>query len=320
MKTKHSDIHPVSGKNQLLSNSAYETWILLNRTRFAISRLRDIELAKIGLTPEQSAILQMLTNRSGKSTVTQLSISWFRLRHSVSTLVDRMQKQGLVKKVKYPKKKGFEIVVTEKGQNLTGKINTDSIHKIFSFISDEDRQRLSQYLKLLLIRAISLSGGIIELNQINLLNEQYDYTAFNTWRLLDSARSVISRLRNIELAKIGLSPEQSGILQTLINSGGKSTIAQLSILRLRLRHSVLTLVDRMQRQGLVNKIKYPKQKELEIIITEKGQNKYDKITIVPIDTIFSFLSPEEIQRLSHYLKIIFMAARGFIEINNHKSD
>ena len=39
--------------------------------------------------------------------------------------------------------------------------------------------------------------------------------AFNTWRLLDSARSVIGRLRNLELAKIGLSPEQSSILQMI---------------------------------------------------------------------------------------------------------
>ena len=208
----------------------------------------------------------------------------------------------------------------KRGQNLTKKITTDSIYKIFSFISDEDRQRLSQYLKLLLIRTISLSEVNIDLNQINLLNEQYYNTSFNTWRLLDSVRSVIGRLRNIELAKIGLSPEQSGILQTLITSGGKSTIAQLTILGFRLRHSVSTLVDRMQKKGLVNKIKYPKQKEFEIVITEKGQNKYDKITIAPIDTIFSFLSSEEIQRLSHYLKIIFMAAHGFIEINNHKSD
>jgi DNA-binding MarR family transcriptional regulator len=319
MKIMDSDVHHVSGKNRLLNNPAYETWILLSRTRFAIARLRDNELAKIGLTPEQSAILQMLTKRNGKSTVTQFSNSWLRLRHTVSTLVDRMQRQGLVNKIKYPQQKEFEIVITEKGKNLTKKITMDSIYKIFSFISDEDRQRLSQYLKLLLIRTISLSEVNIDLNQINLLNEQNYNTSFNTWRLLDSVRSVIGRLRNIELAKIGLSPEQSGILQTLITSGGKSTIAQLTILGLRLRHSVSTLLERMQKKGLVNKIKYPKQKEFEIVITEKGQNKYDKITIVPIDTIFSFLSSEEIQRLSHYLKIIFMAARGFIEINNQKS-
>ena len=44
MKTIDSDVHHVSGKKKLLNNPAYETWILLSRTRFAIARLRDIEL------------------------------------------------------------------------------------------------------------------------------------------------------------------------------------------------------------------------------------------------------------------------------------
>jgi len=320
METIDKDVNQVNGKKELLNNPAYETWILLSRTRYTIARLRDIELAKIGLSPEQSAILQMLINRGGKSTVTQLSISWLHLRHSVSTLVNRMQKQGLLKKIKYPKQKEFEIVITEMGQNLAEKIKTDSIDKIFSFLSEEERQKLSQYLKLLLIRTLSLSEGNIDLHQHNILNEQYYNPAFNTWRLLDSARSVIGRLRNLELAKIGLSPEQSSILQMIQTRGGKSTLKQLSISGIRLHHSVSTLVNRMQKQGLVNKIKYPKQKEFEIVITEMGRMMYDKITMAPIDTIFSFLSSEEMQRLSQYLKTIFSTAHGFIEINNHEPD
>ena len=39
---------------------AFNTWLLLDYTRFTVARLRDIELTKLGITPEQAAILKII--------------------------------------------------------------------------------------------------------------------------------------------------------------------------------------------------------------------------------------------------------------------
>ena len=131
-------------------------WLLLDHTKFSISRLRDIELSKLGVTPEQAAILQLLAH--GKSTIANIEESWMRKPHSISALITRMTKQGLVQKKKYPKRKTIEISITEKGMNVHDKLTFESINMVFSALSQDDLQKLSQYLKLLYIRSRGLLG------------------------------------------------------------------------------------------------------------------------------------------------------------------
>jgi DNA-binding MarR family transcriptional regulator len=306
----------VEEKNNPLFALSYRTWVQLNQTRFAVSRLRDMELTRIGLTPEQSAILQILKEREGKSTVTQLAEIWMRQRHSVSTLVNRMEKQGLIRRVKHPDRKDLEIVITEKGRALAEQITSDSVLAVFSFLSPEERQKLTQYLKMLLIRALTLLEENADLSLNNVLNEKHNNSVFNMWRLLDCTRFAISRLRDIELDGIGLTQEKAAILQMLINRNGKGTVTDFSNFWMRQRHSVSTLVNRMEKQGLVKNIKYPGHKELEIVITPEGKSRYAKITAYPIDRIFSFLTLEEVQKLAQSLKVLLNATRDLLGLEN----
>ena len=140
------------------SSRAFRTWLLLDYTKFAVSRLRDAELAKSGLTPEQGAILQILVAGDGKSTIPQISEAWMRQPNSVSTLINRMEKQGLVTKTRKPKQKVFEISITAKGSALHQKIPGVIIEDVFSALSAEDMQKFSQYLTLLFVKARNLQG------------------------------------------------------------------------------------------------------------------------------------------------------------------
>ena len=55
-----------------------------------------------------------------------------RRHHSISTQIGRMVKQGLVKKIKsHADLRGYNIVITEKGQELFKRITRDSIKKCF---------------------------------------------------------------------------------------------------------------------------------------------------------------------------------------------
>ena len=229
-----------------------------------------------------------------------------------------MQKQGLLKSLKLPNRKDLEIVITEKGEALAEKINSDSIVAIFAFLSLEEKQKLSQYLKMLLIRAVTLLEDNPDLSLNSLLNEKNDNSVFNLWRLLDCSRFVIGRLRDIELARIGLTQEQAAILQMLINRKGKATVTDFSNYWMRQRHSVSTLVNRMQKQGFVKTLKHPGHKELEIIIAPEGKSRYAKLTAYPIDRIFSFLTPEEVQKLTQCLNILLNASRSLLGLKNIK--
>jgi DNA-binding MarR family transcriptional regulator len=137
---------------------------------------------------------------------------------------------------------------------------------------------------------------------------------FSVWMLLDFTKFSISRLRDYEVSAIGITPEQSAILQILERRGGKSSIGDLAGAWMRRENSVLTLVRRMEKLSLVNIIKYEKRKELEVVITDKGREHYSKITRVSIESVFSVLSAEETQKLSLYLRLLLGRARDLLKV------
>lgn len=142
----------------LRSTKTLSTWILLDFARFAISKLRDTELASLGLTPEQTAILKILDSHDGSSTISDISEYWMRQPHSVSTLINRMAKLGMVEKIKHPKQKEFQIVIAPKGRELRNKLSQESLNEVFSSLSGEDLQKFSQFLQILLIKARKMAG------------------------------------------------------------------------------------------------------------------------------------------------------------------
>jgi DNA-binding MarR family transcriptional regulator len=137
-------------------NDDFSVWMLLDYTKFSVSRLRDYEVSKTGITPEQAAILQILDRRGGKSSIDEIATAWMRRENSVLTLVRRMEKLGLVNIAKYPKRKELEILMTEKGREIRSKIKIISIESVFSVLSAEEMQKLSLYLRLVLGRARNL--------------------------------------------------------------------------------------------------------------------------------------------------------------------
>ena len=138
------------------AEGVFSSWLLLDFTRFAVARLRDYELSKIKITPEQAAILQILIRRKGKATISEIANAWMRRMHSVSTLIHRMEEQELVKIIKHPGIKTLEIVISDKGKEYYGKLNRAPIEAVFSVLSPEQIEQLSNYLRLLLERARSL--------------------------------------------------------------------------------------------------------------------------------------------------------------------
>jgi len=129
----------------------------MNHTNYAMARQRELELAQLGITIEQHAILHVLTIKDGRD-ISDIAAVRIRRHNSIFTLIIRMEKHGLVRKIKSPKSKEYKIYITEKGKAIYQKITNNSLDATFSALSEDDKQKLSQYLKLLLIRSLSLQG------------------------------------------------------------------------------------------------------------------------------------------------------------------
>jgi DNA-binding MarR family transcriptional regulator len=142
-----------------ISEENFKLWKLLDHTRFMVSRSREMELAEFGLTPEQSHVLEILRQNGGKTTINDVVDITQRQHHSISTLINRMVKQGLVTKKKdLNDNRKYDIVITRKGKKLTTKMTTRSIDITFHDMSEKDKSELRNYLNALLVKAYGVLG------------------------------------------------------------------------------------------------------------------------------------------------------------------
>jgi DNA-binding MarR family transcriptional regulator len=127
----------------------YELWWLILHTRRSMRRIREKELFQYRITPERAGVLYAI-HMIGKR-VTPAEISRFLLRepHSVSNLINRMKAEGLVKKVKDLNRKNLvRVVLTDKGREAYKQtVKRDSIHKVMSHLSEEERKLLRALLE-----------------------------------------------------------------------------------------------------------------------------------------------------------------------------
>lgn len=132
-----------------------DLWLLLTHTRYAVFRAREKELLRYGVSPEQVGLLFVVQALGNRATPAALSRHIIRQPHTVSALVDRMARRGLVKKVKDLDRKNLvRVVMTEKGKK-TYELSTrrGPIHRIMNTLSEEEKTEFRVYLEKLLTKA-----------------------------------------------------------------------------------------------------------------------------------------------------------------------
>jgi DNA-binding MarR family transcriptional regulator len=128
--------------------------------------------------------------------------------------------------------------------------------------------------------------------------------------LLDHARCIIARSRELELAQYGLTPEQTAVLFTLIIKGGSAATDEIADITMRQYNATSSLVNRMSKQGLVEKTKLADSKKFNVSITEKGRIMYSRATNNSIKLAFSDFSKIDKQKLSEYLQTLIDRGRS----------
>ncbi len=132
---------------------AYNLWVLLSRTRNVMWKARQFELGKHDLSVIQAAALMAIHALAGKATPSDIARWLFQEPHSISELISRMEKLGLVKKVRDPiEKRRVRISLTDKGREiyLSKSSRSGMMYKILACLSNEDRKQLHSILQKLL--------------------------------------------------------------------------------------------------------------------------------------------------------------------------
>ena len=130
-------------------NSKLYSRVLLTRVRDLMLDIRQIELAPYNVTPRQAYILDILFNLGHGVTLKQLVKYNERESNTISVQMTKMEKEGLVKKIrKSPKSTMLTFELTKKGLETYHQTKKQTSEKIImSALSEEERQPVYDFSK-----------------------------------------------------------------------------------------------------------------------------------------------------------------------------
>ena len=134
----------------------YNLMALINQTSHAFSLARTRELSEHGLSMMRAAVLLVLQARDNNATPTEISQWLLREPHTISALLDRMEKDGLVRRYRdMHRRNTVRVAMTEKGRNAyQASLERATFHRVMSVLSREEREHLRNAMTRLWLRAL----------------------------------------------------------------------------------------------------------------------------------------------------------------------
>jgi DNA-binding MarR family transcriptional regulator len=133
--------------------------------------------------------------------------------------------------------------------------------------------------------------------------------------LLERARSLYARMRELELAEYNLTPEQAAVLHAIESKGGSATSEEIANVIIRQYHSVVAIVNRMVKIGYLSREKTQNRRSYLICLTEKGKNAYNNIPRNAVKMLFSNLTPTEKRDLALNLQKVISKGRESLALD-----
>ena len=115
---------------------------ILEQTNSLIENALELELRPHNLSVAQFRILSLLASVGEEgSTIEGMSVLMIRKLNTISTMVNNMEKQGLVRRVKNGRKQKSRIYITEQGRTLfEQQLHTDALEAILSTLSKQEQE------------------------------------------------------------------------------------------------------------------------------------------------------------------------------------
>lgn len=138
----------------------YNLWLLLHQVADIIFYAREQELKEYKLPGMQAEVLFAIKAIGDEATPADIARWLFRRPHSVSGILDRMSKAGLVKKSKDLHRKNLiRISLTEEGEKAFAQaLKRASIQKIISALNEDQKRQLESLLETLRNRGLKELG------------------------------------------------------------------------------------------------------------------------------------------------------------------
>jgi DNA-binding MarR family transcriptional regulator len=133
------------------SIEGYKLFFLLRLTADAIHKLREVELNKYGLSPQQALALVSIYSLKNKATPAELSRWLYREPNSITILLNRMEKLELIKKTADTKRKNIiRLSLTRKGLDAyRHSVEFQTFGSTISMLSEKKRKVLDSLLKII---------------------------------------------------------------------------------------------------------------------------------------------------------------------------
>jgi DNA-binding MarR family transcriptional regulator len=133
-------------------NTAVRLWLLLSRVGDALGLCLDLVFSKYGISNEQTRVLSLIRSR-GPMRPVDLALFLERAPNSMSMLVDRMVKAGLVRRTRDRKdRRAVFVSLTNKGNEAVEPAIPaawEFINKFLSAVSYDDQRALADTLETL---------------------------------------------------------------------------------------------------------------------------------------------------------------------------
>ena len=148
----------IKGDKGLFGDEFHNTWILLAQTYRLISNLWDRDIEKLGFTREQAYAVYIIHHLGERATPSKISELQFQAHNTTSEILNRMVKQGLIKKFKEPDGRDrIKIRLTPKGRQVfLLSRNREALHKVLSALPPDKLRDLQDILKVLRDEAMNL--------------------------------------------------------------------------------------------------------------------------------------------------------------------
>jgi DNA-binding MarR family transcriptional regulator len=145
---------------EMVTDRSFELYKWLERTSNLAFKVRGKELGQYGISAMHAAVLDTIQEIGREATPAEIARRLVREPHTISNLVIRMEKQGLVRKVNDLGRKNLvRVVMTPKGRDAYAKISKRvSTQKLMSGISDEEFQKMMQLFQKIQAKAYESLG------------------------------------------------------------------------------------------------------------------------------------------------------------------
>ena len=144
-------------KDNLVRDQLFSLWMLLTETQHLVCILSDIGLSKYDITRQQVLMLSVTTFLGNKATPNRIAQLTFLKRNTVSELINRMEKKGLLKKInKSEGRTRIEVRLTKRGEQAYHQAlkERDLIAGLMLSLSKDERQQLKSCLEKLRVSTL----------------------------------------------------------------------------------------------------------------------------------------------------------------------